>query len=138
MSRFDGSDEELTLGGALVEMATRIAWQTEEMQNEVIRAIRAEFGIEVPEPDHSANVADSRDLTLRQQDDEIAALRKKLERADLEKELAVREAEIRAANASHPVTADQVADVADAAGVGTDSTDPGDTAVTRTPGKRVR
>lgn len=124
MSRFDGSDAPLSIGEALVEMAYRVAWQTEEMQNEVIRAIRKEFGIEVPEPDHSANVADARDLTLRAQDDEIATLRKRLERADLEKELAVREAEVRALNASHPVSDEDQAAAAELTG----SADPGDTA----------
>jgi hypothetical protein len=74
VSKFDGSKDPLTIGPALVEIASRVAWPTQEHAREVELAIKGEYGIFVPEPDKPV-YGDPRDETLVAQDRELAALR---------------------------------------------------------------
>jgi hypothetical protein len=91
---FDGTDEPLTYGQALVAIAERLSWQSEAHQKEVVLAIQTEHDI-VPVEDKPRSLAnDPRDLTLAAQDDEIALLKRQLERAELQAK--VNEAEARA------------------------------------------
>jgi hypothetical protein len=50
----------------------------------VVAAVQAEHGLTPPEPEAVANPSDSRDVTLRQQDEELARLRAELARRDKE------------------------------------------------------
>lgn len=80
---YDGSDEPLSYGQALVLLASRPGvFSNEEQQTAIVRAIQAEHGLTPPEPDALVNPADSRDVTLRQQDEELERLRAELARRD--------------------------------------------------------
>jgi hypothetical protein len=100
---FDGTDEPLTYGAALVAMATQISWPTEEHQKEVVRAIQREKDLLPPEPD-VVDTGDARDITLRAQDAELEQLRKQLANAQEEKRLREEIAAARAGEAA-PVPA---------------------------------
>jgi hypothetical protein len=124
---FDGSDEPLSYQQAFVMMAQQISWPTEAIQTQVVRAIQAEKGLLPPEPDHIRNYADPRDVTLRQQDDELAALRKQLDNlnaaAALREEIAVAKAK-ESWEAEKPLTATPVQDgSAGDSGAGTTGTE---------------
>ena len=86
MSKLDGSPDELTYGQALCAIVERTPWQSQEIQAEVLYAVQAEHDL-LPEEtaDPAATTGDPRDLTLKNQDEEIAALKAKLaERAGSE------------------------------------------------------
>lgn len=59
MSRFDGNhDETLTYGQALVELAQRVSWPSEEHGKDVVYAIQAEHGLLPPEPEDEPDQAE--------------------------------------------------------------------------------
>jgi hypothetical protein len=105
---FDGSDDDLTYGQALVELAKVGLFRTEQHRDEVVRAIQVEHDLVPPEPDVIANLSDPRDITLRNQDAEIAALKAELERrnqaAEREAANAAQIAELRGQLAPAPAT----------------------------------
>lgn len=107
---FDGSDEPLTFGQALCEIVQRVSWQTEEHQRQALRAVQEEFDLVPPDPDPVAVYNDPRDITLANQDAELEQLRRQLEKANLEKELAVVEAENRVRRENTHVVPDKEAD----------------------------
>lgn len=81
MALYDGSPEPLTYGAALVEVAKRCSWPSEEHQAEVVKAIQVEHGLYVvPE-------AETRQL-------ELERLRRLAAEADAVAAEAAREAEI--------------------------------------------
>lgn len=88
MSIFDGSDKELTFGEALCAIAERVSWPTEAHGIAALRAVQREYDLLPPEPDRKALYNDSRDLTLADQDLEIAKLKKDLEAAKLREQIA--------------------------------------------------
>jgi hypothetical protein len=88
VSVFDGSDEDLSFAEVLIYMAERVSWPTEIHKRHAVAAIRAEFGLELPEPDNERNLNDSRDVTLRNQDAELADLNKRLAMAEKRREVA--------------------------------------------------
>lgn len=89
---FDGEDKPLTYGQALVALAQQVSWPTEKHRAEVVRAIQTEHDLVPAEPDRKTLYNDPRDLTLAQQDDEIASLKRRLEKAELEAKVAAAEA----------------------------------------------
>lgn len=94
MSRFDGSDEDLTYGAALVEVAQRASYPTEAHRNDVVRAIQAEHGLLPPEPDPTTGeIEEEADRKLR----ELRAAKARRER---DAEIAALEAEAAAAEAA--------------------------------------
>ena len=88
MSVFDGSDDPATFPEVLLCMAERIPWGTEHQKVASMRVIRQEFGMTIPEPEVPKDLQDSRDNTIRNQDAELAELRKRVELAELRKQAA--------------------------------------------------
>jgi hypothetical protein len=79
MSIFDGSPDELTYGGALCEIVVRTSWPSEAHQAAALRAVQTEHGLLPAESeDPAALTGDSRDLTLKSQDAQIADLKAQL------------------------------------------------------------
>lgn len=72
MSKFDGSDAELSYGEALVEVAKRCAWPSEDHAREVVRAIQAEHDLLPPEPEPAAEPVDPRDAEIERLKAELA------------------------------------------------------------------
>lgn len=80
---YDGSDDPLAYGQALVILAQRPGlFANESEQRAVVAAIQGEHGLTPPEPDAVANPSDPRDVTLREQDAELDRLRAELARRD--------------------------------------------------------
>lgn len=88
VSVFDGTEDEPTFGEVLVYMAERISWATEHQKNAAVRAIQKEFDMVPPEPDSVTNPHDARDITIRNQDNELAELNKRLELAERRRQVA--------------------------------------------------
>lgn len=95
MSRYDGSDEPLTYGEALVETARRAPWGSEAERAEILEVIQREHGL-YQEPDRSEDPEDvarakeavrlteenealRRKVAQRERDDELEKLRKENE-----------------------------------------------------------
>jgi hypothetical protein len=97
VSRFDGSDEELTYAGALLEIAGRVAFPTQEHAAEVIVAIKKEHGIAVVLPE----------VSIAQQEAELDQLRAEKQRRADAAEIARLRAELAATAVPAPVD-DQV------------------------------
>lgn len=88
MSRYNGTDDELSYGEALVALAERVTWRTEDEQREVVTAIQKEHGIYVePEviPDPEA-IAREKELAKLREDN--AKLKAAAEAREKEAELA--------------------------------------------------
>lgn len=93
MSRFDGTSEDLTYGQALVELAARVSWPSEEHQRDVVTAVRKEHGL-WQEPDYSADPEDlARAREAVRLSDENAALRADLAARKRAEEVQALEAE---------------------------------------------
>jgi len=80
VSKFDGTDEPLTYGQALRELAGRVSWPSQEHAAEIDAAIRKEFGIEQAEPDPKPT--DPQAYALGQASDRVAQLEAELARRD--------------------------------------------------------
>jgi len=82
MSRFDGSDEKLDYGHALLEVVERCSWPSEAHRDEVRAALAAEHNIAIVAA--TPAYQDSRDQTISQYEDELVQLRK--EKAERERQ----------------------------------------------------
>lgn len=77
---YNGSDDDLTFGEALIVLAQHVSFRSEQVGIEVEDAIRREFNMVRPAPDVLGNLADPRDQTLISQDEKIRALEAELAR----------------------------------------------------------
>jgi hypothetical protein len=92
VSKFDGTDEPLSYGQALVEIASRMPFGAEAQRAEVVEAIQREHGL-YTEPEAPEAEPDPRDAELEQLRAEAAELRTKQAERDREAEAAALRAE---------------------------------------------
>ncbi len=94
---FDGSDDELKPGQAILLMARQISWPTEAHQSQICRALEKEFGLETPDPEPT--YADPKDQAYEEKNKELQDARAevaRLKRAAQEKSDADELARLRA------------------------------------------
>jgi len=97
---FDGSDSPLTYEQALVLIAERIAWPSEEYQREIVSAIRKATNLVLPEPDRPTfqdpkdELIDGQNRELAAAQAELAELRKAKRQREQAEKLAAAQAEL--------------------------------------------
>lgn len=84
MSKFDGTKEPLSYGEALVELAKRVPFGTEEQAREVVESIQREHDLLPPEPDPESEEAAALAAGADPRDAELKRLRAQLAAATAE------------------------------------------------------
>lgn len=84
MSKFDGTKDPLEYGQALVELAKRVPFGSEEERAEVVHAIQDNHGLLPPEPDPEEEEAAALAAGADPKDAELRRLRAQLAARDAE------------------------------------------------------